>query len=184
MRITCQTLLILLHILLFVEGYQWRSINLNPNPLKFNRILQLPHDKLYCHEDKVYLSHKTDTRKDFDIVSKYMEVVHVKTFAFTRTISQLAIALGVSMMSISELPDVVFAREDDITIMNSDIETDDVEILNPIDEVSEFLNFGKKLKNNQINKERASAAEKEQLRKGKYSTILILYLSKYCYDLK
>lgn len=78
-----------------------------------------------------------------------------------RATSQLAIVVGLTTASVGGLPGLVDASGGEIL---DDVEA--VEILNPIDEVSEFLNFGKKLKNTQINKERASAAEKEQLRKG------------------
>ena len=80
-----------------------------------------------------------------------------------KTVSRIVVAAVLTSMSVSEPPmriGVSRVRAEEV------VEIDAIEITNPISEVSEFFNFGKKLKNNQINKERASAAEKEQLKKG------------------
>ena len=80
-------------------------------------------------------------------------------FTLRKTTSQLAVVMG---LMVAGPPGLVHAIEGEIL----DDTDNTIEILNPIDEVSEFLDFGKKLKNNQINRERASAAEKERMRKG------------------
>ena len=147
MRFICSTLIVMLlfilqTLLMSIGAYQWKR-NLC---IARQKILLLPHKCQY--QDEIFPLDRLDRRvqgerRNNDVSNKKEEKNMINTFALKRAISQFVVAIGIGIIGIGESPGIVLAIGNTITDQS---EEEAVEILNPIEEVGEFLNFGKNLK--------------------------------------
>ena len=148
MRFICSTLIVMLlfilqTLLMSIGAYQWKR-NLC---IARQKILLLPHKCQY--QDEVFPLDRLDRRvqgerRNNDVSNKKEEKNMINTFALKRAISQFVVAIGIGIIGIGESPGIVLAAIGNTITDPSEEEA--VEILNPIEEVGEFLNFGKNLK--------------------------------------